>query len=156
MKILKRVFLGFVVFIFCQLPVFVDQYRMHLEGHKKEAERVFIELTLMAKSADMPLERYIEKFTSNSDPDIRNQGQFMTNIQNRYLFLCKATESFDNIKAIVRPLVFLGYMDFEIMTETAKSFSPGILVTKEVLLWGCIGLLVGVLFSLKKPKKKPE
>lgn len=153
MKILRGISIAIMILLFCQFPVFVEQYRMHLEGHKKEAERVFTLITQAAKSSDKSLEQYIEKFSLHKDSDIRSQGELMTNAQARYLFLCRATDALDRINPVVRPLVFLGYVDFDIVIETARSFSPGILITKEVLFWGVFGLLFGLFLFSSRPQK---
>lgn len=154
MKYLRRCLIISLIIVFCQLPVFVDEYSKHLEGHVSEAKRAVEQLQKAAEQSRKTLDEYIEKFEKNDDSDVASQGSIMRGTQNRYEFLKKASLSIRETNIFVRPIIFTWYMDHEIMIETVHSFSPGLLFTKEMVAWGVIGWFLGIVFIRPLSKVK--
>jgi hypothetical protein len=150
MSIFYRIVTAFFVLAFCQLPVFVDEYAKHLEGHVSESKRSLDVLDSAAKNAHKSRLEYIEKFQQNADPDVAAHGTILKDVAARYDFLQAALRSFRETNVFLRPIVCVRYMDREIMLETVRSFTPGFLLSREMIAWGFIGWCVSSLCLRRK------
>ena len=128
---------------FAQVPVFVDQYLMRLEGHLVESRHHVDAFTDAAAAGGKTLDQYIAKFLEQSDTDFLAQGDLMQAAVARNKFLAEACEALQSASPIIRPIVFVRYLDQEILAETWNGFEPGLLITTNLVVWASIGFVFG-------------
>lgn len=131
--------------LFTQIPLYYQQYVYRLSGHLAELELQVTLLRQTAARSGKSLDVYINKFLQSQDSDFLGQGEFMLglthrleNLQNTYQALVEApswTHSFYLIK----------YADPVIAKATFNHFEPGLSFTLEGVLYGLIGVAVGLL-----------
>lgn len=143
MKILRWLFVLLCVVLFAQFPVFVDQYLMRLEGHLAESSHQIDAFTQAAFVGGKTLDQYITKFLEQSDPDFFSQGKVMQSAVNRHQFLTTACVALQSANPLVRPIVFVRYVDRTLLAETWDGFTPGLLITLNLAVWAFIGFICG-------------
>lgn len=143
MKILRWLFVLLCTALFAQFPVFVDQYIMRLEGHLAESRRQIEAFTEAASAGGKTLDQYITKFLGQSDADFLAQGKVMRTAVNRNQFLTSACEALQSANPIIRPAVFVRYVDSTLLVETWNGFTPGLLITINLAVWALIGFVCG-------------
>lgn len=150
-KVLSRIFVIAIILLFSQLPVFVDQYEIRLEGHLAESNRQIEAFRTAAAVGGKSLEQYILKFLDQSDTDFKAQGNLMQEAVERNRFLINACEALNKANPLARPVVFIRYVDNQVLKDAWKSFLPGLSLNVNVVVWASIGCIVGliVLFALK-------
>jgi hypothetical protein len=142
-KWVTRLFIVFFILLFSQLPVFVDQYEIRLQGHLAESMRQIEAFQTAAAAGGKTLDQYIEKFLEQPDADFTAQGKLMKEAVDRNRLLARATEALRTANPFLRPIVFIRYVDNQVLTDAWKSFTPGLSLTLNVCLWAGIGLIVG-------------
>ena len=142
-RVLSRLFVVIFVLLFSQLPVFVDQYVIRLEGHLAESSRQIAAITEAASLGGKTLNAYITKFLEQSDADFKAQGTVMRDAVERNLFLSTACEALHSQNPLLRPVVFVRYVDTHVFADAWKSFAPGLTLTLDVGVWALIGLVIG-------------
>jgi hypothetical protein len=150
-KVFSRVFVVFCILLFSQLPVFVDQYELRLEGHLAESNRQKEAFQTAAAVGGKTLDQYISKFLEQSDADFKIQGKLMEDAVERNLFLARSSEALRAANPLLRPIVFIRYVDNKVLHDAWKSFTPGLSLNENVGVWAMIGLIFGwcLLMSLK-------
>jgi hypothetical protein len=128
---------------FAQVPVFVDQYLMRLEGHLAESHHQIDAFTEAAAAGGKSLDQYISKFLEQSDADFLAQGKLMRIAVDRNNFLASACTALQSANPIFRPVVFVRYLDREILTDTWDGFEPGLLISTNLAVWSLIGFVFG-------------
>lgn len=141
---LDKIFTVFVVILFCQLPLFIEQYEMRLSGHVQESALLVKELERNAGVANKTLPEYIQKLLKNDDRDVLLAGQLLQNALTRNKDLTYALNRLMNANAFTRPFVFLLHLQGDVVTETYQNFTFGLSLTLETLLYAAIGLLMAV------------
>ena len=106
-----------------QGPEFVQQYLQRLGGHRDEALN-FLQM-LKLQGTDVSSAVY-------------------TLAQTRADSLVQAYDAIAQAADIARPAVFLRYMDVEIARATLALFMPAVPLTPAGLVYGGIGLILGV------------
>jgi hypothetical protein len=106
-----------------QLPEFVHQYLQRLGGHRDEAFR-FVQM-LKSQGTDAASAVFVLA-------------------QERADSLARAFDSIAQTDALAQPAVFLRYMDADIARATLDLFRPAVPLTPAGLLYGGIGLMLGV------------
>jgi hypothetical protein len=106
-----------------QLPEFVHQYLQRLGGHRDEAFN-FVQM-LKSQGADA------------------SSAVFMA-AQARADSLARAFDAIAQSSELFRPAVFLRHMDADIARATLDLFLPAVPLTGAGLLYGGIGLILGV------------
>jgi hypothetical protein len=106
-----------------QLPEFVQQYLQRLGGHRDEAFR-FVQM-------------------------LRSQGidassAVFTLAQERAESLARAFDTIAGAGDLGRPAVCLRYLDVDVARATLDLFKPAVPLTPAGLLYGGLGLIVGV------------
>ena len=129
--------------LFAQVPVFVDQYLMRLEGHLSESCHHIEAFTDAAAAGGKTLDQYIARFLEQSDADFLAQGRLMRATVDRNRFLTVACEALQSASPIIRPIIFVRYLDREILADTWNGFEPGLLITTNLLVWALIGFVFG-------------
>ena len=145
---MSRIFIIGCVLIFLQLPVFVDQYAIRLEGHLSESRRQIAAFSEAASVGGKTLDQYISKFSEQTDGDFQAQGTLMQRAVERNQFLARACTALREAKPFFRPIVFIQYVDADVLSDAWKSFAPGFSLTLNVALFGFIGWVFGWLVVL--------
>ena len=144
---MKKTFRWIIVLLctalFAQVPVFVDQYLMRLEGRLAENRLQVDAYTKAAKDGKKTLDQYIAKFLVQTDADFSAQGTVMQAAVSRKAFLEEACEALQLSSPLVRPLVFVRYLDWQTLADTWSGFTPGLLVDMNLVVWAIIGFASG-------------
>ena len=141
---LDKIFTVFIVILFCQLPLFIEQYEMRLSGHVQESALLVKELERNAGVANKTLPEYIQKLLKNDDRDVLLAGQLLQNALARNKDLTYALTRLLNANPFTRPFVFLFHLQGDVVTETYQNFTFGLSLTLETVLYAAIGLLMAV------------
>ncbi len=136
----------FGILIFSQMPLFVDQYAIRLEGHVSECNRQIEAYKLAAKEGDKTLDEYANKFLSSLDSDFQREGALIKANFVRAEFLHKASLSLKESSLVFRPFVFVRYADEKVAQDAWKSFAPGFSFTVEGVAWSAFGAIFGIIF----------
>ena len=147
-KIVTRLFVLLCVVLFAQLPLFVEQYMLRLEGHRAESRRQIEAFSEAASAGGKTLDQYIAKFLAQKDTDFAAQGQVMKQAVVRNQFLESASEALAAANPLMRPVVFVRYVDTQVLADAWESFSPGFLLTLNFGVWAGIGFVMGCLLLL--------
>lgn len=134
------------IVIFSQVPLFVDQYAIRLEGHVSECSRQMEIYRQAAKEGGKSLEEYTEKFLSSNDGDFQREGAVIKSILVRSEFLQKASQSLKESSLIFRPIVFVRYSDEKVAQDSWNGFAPGFSFTVEGIVWSFLGAIFGIIF----------
>ena len=129
--------------LFAQVPVFVDQYLMRLEGRLAENLLQVDAYIKVAKDGKKTLDQYIAKFLAQPDTDFSAQGKVMQATVSRKAFLEEACEALRSSSPLVRPIVFVRYLDGQTFADTWNGFTPGLLVDTNLVVWALIGFASG-------------
>ncbi|MCE5293033.1 MAG: DUF2937 family protein [Chlamydiales bacterium] len=144
-KTIDRLFAVGGAFIFCQVPLLMNQYSTMLSGHLAESRRQINMMQHAASLTNKTLQEYIAKFLGQQDLDFVHQGQIMQAMQTRYEDLNQAYSSLQHATVWSRPLVFIKNIDSAVLWDTVSDFTPGISLTVESLIYAVVGLGFGVL-----------
>ena len=106
-----------------QLPEFVQQYLQRLGGHRDEALN-FVQM-LKLQGTDV-------------------SSAVFTLAQARADSLVRAFDAISQAGDLARPAIFLRYMDVDIARATLNLFLPAVPLTPAGLVYGGIGLILGV------------
>ena len=139
----RWVFVLMCMGLFAQIPVFVDQYLMRLEGHVAESRLQIDAYTKAALAGKKTLDQYILKFLEQTDADFLSQGRVMKKAVDRNAFLESSCEALQAANPLIRPLVCARYLDREIIADTWNGFTPGLLVDTNLAVWAFIGFVSG-------------
>ncbi len=165
---MDRIFVVMGALIFLQLPLFMQQYHLSLQGHVKELEYQIEKINLAAQSSGKSLNEWVQKFVKSTDPDFAKQGYLMQEMLTRRVELTDAMSAWKKSSVYQRPFVFVRYYKTDIVKETWQMFQFGIPFNLEGLAYGCIGVLAGymtyatisftfrILFGSFKSKPKPK
>lgn len=141
-SLFERAFVVIVVLLFCQAPLFIQQYEMRLSGHVLELRRFVQSLEKSAAESKKSLPEYIRKFLGHKDRDIANQGKLLEGTVERYKEFDRACTTLQEASIWTRPFIFVRHLNSEVAKETAASFKPGLAMTMEALLYAIMGLLL--------------
>lgn len=106
-----------------QLPEFVQQYLQRLGGHRDEALR-FVQ-TLRSQGTDA-------------------SSAVLTLAQERADSLARAFDQIAQAGDLSRPALFVRYVDVDVAQATFELFRPAVPLTPAGLLYGGLGLLIGI------------
>lgn len=106
-----------------QLPEFVQQYLQRLGGHRDEAFR-FVQI-LKNQGAE-------------------TSGAVIALAEERTASLARSLEVIAQASDLTRPIIFLRYLDPDVTHATLDAFQPAVPLTLAGLLYGGIGLILGL------------
>ena len=157
-KVLSRIFVIFFVLLFSQLPLFIEQYIIRLEGHLAESNHQIMIFQEAASANKKSLNEYISKFLEQTDSDFKAQGTIMQNAITRNQFLASAQKSLRSANPLLRPVIFIKYVDSAIAADAWKTFTLSLSLTFDVGVWALIGLVVGwvCLLALRGLWQRPQ
>jgi hypothetical protein len=141
--LLDRIFVVMGAFIFSQIPIFMQQYRMQLTGHVAELRLQVGLMQQVALSTGKTLEQFIQKFTQSSDADFAGQGEIMNGMVSRLQTLSDGLTALNTASVFTRPYEFLIHYQPDIGKATLEIFEMGIAFTYEGLVYALIGIIVG-------------
>jgi len=144
-KTIDRCFAVGGAFIFCQLPLLMQQYTMVLSGHLAESRREINLLQHAATLSNKTLQEYIQKFLGQQDLDFVHQGEIMQALQSRYNELSYSYAAIQEASVWTKPLVFISKVDMGVFWDTFHDFTFGISTNFETLIYAFVGLGFGVL-----------
>jgi hypothetical protein len=139
--VFDRVCTVLCVFLFCQIPLLMQQYEMRLSGHVAELEYFLNGLQNNAAQSHKTLSEYINKFLRQEDVDFSNQGRFLQETVQRERLLRSVLEQLQRASTVEKPFVFLKNLQMEVFDQTLSGFTFGLNLTLETLAYAIIGLL---------------
>lgn len=145
-KFFDRFFVVLFAFIFLQFPAFFQQYEGQLTGHVNELKWQMAKMEEIALKSGKTLNQYINKFKSDDDFDISEQGYLMQTIQIRWEKLSWALIQLKKASFITKPFYFFFFSQWDIFKSTIEAFKPGFMLNLESLIYGLVGMLFGYLF----------
>ena len=164
LNLIDRIFSVVGALVLCQAPQFMRQYESILTGHALELNRQVNLLKETAQAGGKTVDAYIAKFLAHPDMDFSRQGEWMNQVISRCQQLSESLHALQSASAFKRPFIFLQYVSYDIVQETAAHFIPGIVFNLEMVLYGLVGILLGLgcfsickkcLLSLWQLLKKP-
>lgn len=144
-QILDRCFAVVGAFLFCQFPLFMQQYQLLLQGHLAESLLQLKGLEQSAAMGNKTVAEYIQKFAAFPDPDFVHQAEWMQALQARTEALDEAYFTLQDAGLWTKPFEFLFHFDKILFTETFHSFSPGLPMSIEGLVYALCGIGIGIL-----------
>lgn len=144
--LLDKVFALVFAFLFCEIPQFMREYVLCLQGHVAESMRLIQSLEQSAALTQKDLSQYVQKFLSQTDPDFVSLGTLMQKLIDRNQELVHAMNSMASANLFSKPFVFLSTLQKDVFQETFQAFIPGISFNIETLVYAFLGLCFGTLF----------
>jgi hypothetical protein len=145
----ERLFCLLLFFLFSQLPLYVNEYLIRLEGHLAESNRQIAKFQDVAALSNKTLEQYIAKFFAQSDKDFRRHGELMKEAVRRNQFLTQAVSDIKDANPLLRPFYFVRYFERKVALDALHEFYFGFVFSWDVILWGLMGWILGwILFIL--------
>jgi hypothetical protein len=142
--LIDRIFAVAGALAFSQIPLFMQQYQLHLSGHVAELQMQVQAMRNSAALTGKSLEQYIMKFLNSSDLDFKNQGDLMRAMIQRYENLAEGYNALQNATAYAKPFLFIQYFDRDIAQATWPAFQMGFSFNLE----GAAYVLMGIVFGL--------
>lgn len=142
-KMMDRIFVVLGALLFLQMPLFMQQYHLSLQGHIKELEYQIDKINVVAKQSGKTLDEWIQKFVKSTDSDFSKQGDLLRDMVNRRVELADAMSAWKNSSVYQRPFVFIRYYKSDIVKDTWQMFQFGIPFNLEGLAYGAMGIVGG-------------
>lgn len=142
-KMIDRIFAVGGAIFFAQFPQFFTQYLHQLSGHIGELIYQVNLLENSAKLSGKTLKELALKFLQNQDPDIMRQGDLIQAMMERLETFTTAQLALTQASILIKPFVFIRYVDLSIAKATFNQFSFGLNFTIETLVYGLIGMAMG-------------
>lgn len=140
---IDRIFAVIGALVLAQAPLFIQQYTQQLSGHIAELSWQINRISSAAQGSGKTVQQYIEKFATNSDVDIAQQGAMMQALISRYELFQNGFTSLNAASPLTKPFVFIHYLDYDIAKSTYHIFKPGIPMTLEGFTYAFVGLVLG-------------
>lgn len=143
-------------FLFMQFPIFLQQYQLRLAGHLEELKLQVGNIDKLAISSGKTLAAFIQKFIDNPDVDFSRQGELMANMVIRLNDLNMASSALQESFFLLKPFVFIRWLDYDIAQEAIRSYQIGLVFTYETICYALLGIGVsyGICFFSSIGKKK--
>lgn len=141
--IFDRIFGLLGALVLSQFPQFYGQYVQRLGGHLKEAERVLERYISASRSLGLTLQEYIDHHLVSQERIYSTSGEVMGELVDRYYFLERSFKTLQQANPVNRWLIFIQEVDWLIVQDTWKDFTPGVPTTAEGISYALIGLLFG-------------
>lgn len=144
----ERIVGAFFLLLFCQFPLFIQQYEAHLSGHVKELQRFVASIQNNADASQKNLHEYVAKFVDNPDPDFSRQGKLLQELIVRYERMQKGYVSLQQASIWSRPFVFTKYAEADVLQETWKGYKVGLSMNLESAIYALCGLFFGTVLAM--------
>jgi hypothetical protein len=140
--LLDRVLAVVGAVLFSQAPEFFQQYLQRLGGHLDEARRILAQFERTAGEAGLPLDRFIERTSANSDYAVARLAGVMTDAVARVQELAAAFAALRDASPWTKPFVYLRDLDTAIARATWTDYRPAVPTTAEGLMYAAAGMLL--------------
>ncbi len=130
--------------ILAQFPAFYGDYLQRLGGRLDQARLQVERLEEAAGAEGMHLGDYVAVFLASPQSPVRRQGTVMLEQIADHERLQAAAAALDEAPVLARPWRFAAHWDGELAEATLDSFTPGLPLGAEGLLYGAAGLLLGL------------
>lgn len=131
-------------FVLCQFPHFKILYLQRLGGHVDELSRIVKAYAIAAQSAGLSLEKFIAKHLSSNVQEFNASGRIMSENVDRLKDLSEGLKAIKGASPEFSLLEFLRHINLDIARETMKTFTPGLPLTIEGLVYAGIGLVLAM------------
>lgn len=129
--------------VFSQAPLFIQQYKQQLSGHVSELQLQVEVMRQTAMQSGKTLEQFIKKFIDNSDPDFSRQGEIMKTMVDRWHQLSDGFTALNSASILTKPFAFMTHFNLSIAKEAAHSYTLGIPLNLEGLVYAIAGIGFG-------------
>ncbi len=132
-------------FILCQFPQFKVLYLQRLGGHVDELSRIVKAYAVAAQSAGLSLEKFIARHLSSNVQEFVSSGRIMSDNVDRLNHLSAGLKAIKGADPLWSLTTFARYVDIDIARETMKTYTPGLPLSAEALVYAGIGLVLAML-----------
>lgn len=141
--LLDRAFAVLGAVIFAQAPLFMQEYTQQLIGRTAELQLQVNAMRQAASLSGKTLEQLMQKFMSNSDPDVVLQGEVMQALVGRWHHLSEALSAMQESSLWSRPFAFLFHFNTDVFSSTFHQFRLGLPLTLEGGIYALFGMGCG-------------
>lgn len=121
-----------------QLPLYIQQYRIALQGAVTESQKLYADLERQAAQVEMTLPEYIQVHQSSSQEVFQNTGKALNRFLSRHQSYLTALHALEVSSPWALPFVCLQH--FDLTLHQSLSFSPAVPLDFTALSYGLIGL----------------
>lgn len=129
---------------FAQFPEYFQQYLQRLGGRRDQARLDLAPLESDAAAAGRSVPAYLEEQLASDNSELRESAQRELGRLDNARDLESAYEALSLAAPHERPFVFAQHFDSHLAESTLSIFAPAMPVTTEGLIYGAVGILVGV------------
>ena len=126
-----------------QLPEYAQQYRQRLGGALDEINRVVADFDAQASASGLKPEAALKRLDDNPDEIARGRAGAMRETMARRDRLAEAQARFTEAGPFARVALLARDFDMGVARGAWAAFEPAVPLTREGLLCGAAGLLVG-------------
>ena len=130
--------------LFSQLPEFIQQYLQRLGGHLDEARRHLGQFQDVATRSGLSLDQLIRNAQASLEPGLSRLGGVIQETVTRVGDLMAAEAAIRSASNVMRPFVFVRYVDLPMAKATWAAFKFAVPVTLEGLAYAAAGMLVAL------------
>lgn len=141
--LLEKLFTVTGAFLLSQMPAFIRQYDLLLQGHASELRLQIRALSQLAASLGYTLIDYVDYLLRNKDSLVATQGQFTTALMARQADYEAAFQALQSANALNRPWIFLQHLKTDLFVETLQNFEPGLQLNAEQGMYILTGMAFG-------------
>lgn len=131
---------------FIQFPALYQQYLHELSGHVKELKYQVGLIEHAALISHKTTSEWIAKFSQSIDPDFALQGKILKNMIGRLDSFLSAETALTQSSLVSKPFFFLKHLNWEILSDTFKSFQFSFPISFEGFAYALFGLVAGFSF----------
>ena len=129
---------------FAQFPAFFQQYLQRLGGMLDQARLDVARLLKDAQSQGQTLEAYLAELRATGSHAAAGTADRELARLDTVNLLETAYNALTLSDPLERPLNFVRYFDAQIAGETMGAFQPAVPVTSEALIYGAVGMIIGL------------
>jgi hypothetical protein len=129
---------------FAQFPAFFQQYLQRLGGMLDQARLDVARLLKDAQSQGQTLEAYLEELRATGSSAAAGTADRELARVDTVDALESAYNALTLSEPLERPINFLRYFDPQVAEETMRAFEPAVPVTSEALIYGALGVIIGL------------
>ena len=160
---LSKILVGVLfALVFSQLPTFTQQYHQRLAGRLDLALQREAEIVADARSMNLPVETYIQRFLDSPDHALEGRRMEASLILARQL--SHQEEALRLALPVTAPLRLVTQYDSALAGDVLRLYRPGLPLDMAGLVYTLFGMLLGYLgltgvvrcFNAKRSAEKPS
>ncbi len=138
--------------IFAQFPSFIVQYQQRMGGHVDELQLIIGKYSEAAARNSKTIEEYISIHMKSEISDFVSSGTIMTENLERYTQLSRSLAELTDSTGIMKLLIFIKTLNYDIYRKTLDNFTPGISFNIDTLVYSLAGIIfiMSIYFLIKK------